>query len=75
MWSRDQSLVTLALVRGKISQPQFYKDLTRKTLTFYTSVAKTVEIKSQKIFEDNSKICRSYTEKMVGGPFCSTHPE
>ena len=34
MWSRDQSLVTLAFVYEKLSQPQFYKDLTRKTDLF-----------------------------------------
>ena len=34
MWSRDQSLVTLAFVSEKLLQPQFYKDLTRKTAFF-----------------------------------------
>ena len=34
MWSCDQSLVTLAFVYEKLSQPQFYKDLTRKTAFF-----------------------------------------
>ena len=34
MWSCDQSLVTLAFVQEKLSQPQFYKDLTRKTAFF-----------------------------------------
>ena len=29
-----QSFVTLALLWGKLSQPQFYKDLTRKTTFF-----------------------------------------
>ena len=29
--SCDQSLVTLAFLREKLSQPQFYKDFTRKT--------------------------------------------
>ena len=31
MCSCDQSLVTLAFLWEKLSQPQFYKDLTRKT--------------------------------------------
>ena len=31
MWSCDQSLVTLAFLWEKLSIPQFYKDLTRKT--------------------------------------------
>ena len=30
MWSCDQSLVTVAFLREKLSQPQFYKVLTRK---------------------------------------------
>ena len=30
MFSCDQSLVTLAFLCEKLSQPQFYKDLTRK---------------------------------------------
>ena len=34
MWSCDQSLVTLAFLWEKLSQPQFYKDLTRKTTFF-----------------------------------------
>ena len=34
MCSCDQSLVTLALLWKKLSQPQFYKDLTRKTAFF-----------------------------------------
>ena len=31
VWSCDQSLVTLAFVWEKLSEPQFYKDLIRKT--------------------------------------------
>ena len=34
MCSCDQSLVTAAFLREKLSQPQFYKDLTRKTTIF-----------------------------------------
>ena len=34
MRSCDQSLVTLAFIWEKLSQPQFYKDLTRKTAFF-----------------------------------------
>ena len=34
MWSCDQSLVTLAILWEKISQLQFWKDLTRKTKFF-----------------------------------------
>ena len=34
MWSFDQSLVTLEFVQEKLSQPQFYKNLTRKTSFF-----------------------------------------
>ena len=34
MCSCDQILVTLAFLREKLSQPQFYKDLTRKTTFF-----------------------------------------
>ena len=34
MWSSDQSLVTLTLLREKLLKPQFYKDLTRKTPFF-----------------------------------------
>ena len=34
MLSCDQSLVTLAFLWEKLSQPQFYKDLTRKTAFF-----------------------------------------
>ena len=34
MSSRDQSFVTLAFVKEKLSQLQFYKDLTRKTTFF-----------------------------------------
>ena len=34
MSSYDQSLVTLAFLWEKLSQPQFYKDLTRKTTFF-----------------------------------------
>ena len=30
----DQSLVTVAFLLEKLSQPQFYKDLTRKTAFF-----------------------------------------
>ena len=33
-WSCDQSLVTLAFLSQKLSQPQFYKDLTRE-ITFF----------------------------------------
>ena len=70
MCSCDQSLVTLPFLREKLSQPQFYKDLPRKTTFFerwswfkfnnlglalganlkvYTSVAKRVKTKSQKV--------------------------
>ena len=34
MCSCDQSLVTLAFLWEKLPQPQFYKDLTRKTASF-----------------------------------------
>ena len=34
MWSCDQSLVTVAFLWEKLSQPQFYKDLTRKIAFF-----------------------------------------
>ena len=34
MWSCKQSLVTLAFLWEKFSQPQFYKDLTTETLFF-----------------------------------------
>ena len=34
MFSCDQSLVTVAFLREKLSQPRFYKDLTRKTAFF-----------------------------------------
>ena len=34
MCSCDQSLVTVALLWEKLSQPQFYKDLTRNTAFF-----------------------------------------
>ena len=34
MWSCDESLLTLAFLWEKLSQPEFYKDLTRET-TFY----------------------------------------
>ena len=34
MCSCDQSLVTVAFLWQKLSQPQFYKDLTRKTAFF-----------------------------------------
>ena len=34
MCSCDQSLVTAALLWKKLSQPQFYKDLTRKNIFF-----------------------------------------
>ena len=34
MCLRDQNLVTLAFLWKKLSQPQFYKDLTRKTAFF-----------------------------------------
>ena len=32
IWSYDQSLLTLSFLREKVSWPQFYKDLTRKTI-------------------------------------------
>ena len=31
MWSCDQSLVTPAFLQEKLSQPQYYKDLARRT--------------------------------------------
>ena len=34
MWSCDQSLVTLAVLSEKLSQPKFCKDLKRKLLFF-----------------------------------------
>ena len=34
MWSCDQSMVTLAFLREKLSQIQFYQDLTRKIKFF-----------------------------------------
>ena len=34
MWSCDQSLVTIAFLWEKLSQPHFYEDLTRKTIDF-----------------------------------------
>ena len=34
MWSCDQNWLTLAILGEKLSQPQFYKDLTRKTTYF-----------------------------------------
>ena len=36
MWSCDESLVTLTFLGEKLSQPQFYEDLTRKTTFFET---------------------------------------
>ena len=32
MWPCDRDLVTRAFLREKLSQPQFFKDLTRKQL-------------------------------------------
>ena len=37
MWSCDQNLVTVAFLREKLSQPHFYKDLTRKIAFFQGS--------------------------------------
>ena len=34
MWSCDQNLVTVAFLREKLLEPQFYKDFTRKTTFF-----------------------------------------
>ena len=34
MWSCEKSLVTLVFLREKLSQTQFFKDLTRKTTFF-----------------------------------------
>ena len=43
MCSCDQSLVTLAFLWEKLSQPQFYKDLTRKTAFFWRVVLVQVQ--------------------------------
>ena len=34
IWSCDQSLATLVFVKQKLSEPHFYKDLTKKTTFF-----------------------------------------
>ena len=75
MWSCDQGLVTIAFLWEKLSQHQFYKDLTRKK-TFFKGCSwkkgsletlhqfgKRVKAKSQKVLGANSYVCRNYRGK------------
>ena len=86
MGSCEQSLVSLALPWEHLSQPQIYKDLTRKPL-FFTGATGTsydlqilhqwgkyVKTKSQKVFGTSCHVCRSYRGKLVGWPFSTFSP-
>ena len=82
MWSCDQSMVNLSI---SVTEVKFNEDLTRKTtswfklnnlglvlgtnLKFYTSVAKRVQTKSQKLLGANYHVCRSYRGKTGRGAF------
>ena len=86
MCSCDQSLVTVAFLWEKLSQRQFYKDLTRKgyswfkfnnlelalgsNLKFYTSMAKGLKVKVRKIWGLIPLFVENTGEKLVGGPLC-----
>ena len=63
MWSCDQSFVTVAFLSEKLSEPQFYKDLTRR-----------VKIKSQKVLGAISYVCRSYRRKTGRGSLFAPRP-
>ena len=85
MWSWNQSLVTAAFISEKLSEPQFYKDLTRKTtflrggllglalgmpFKFYTSVAKRFKLKVRKFWELILTFAEVTGENLVGVPLC-----
>ena len=75
MYSRDQSLVTAAFLWEKLSQLQFYKDLTRKPLFLRSGLdilhqcGKKVKKKVRTFWGDNSYVCRSYRRKTGTGGF------
>ena len=70
MWSCRQSLVTLAFLWKKLSELQFYKDLTRRNSFLRNSLdlsEKRVKTKSLKVLRANSYVCRSYRRKTGRG--------
>ena len=84
MCSCDQSLVTLAFLWEKLSQPQFYKDFFEgwswfkfsnlglalgTTLKLYTSVTKGLKLKFRKFLGLISTFIEVTVKKLVGGPF------
>ena len=78
MCSCDQSLVTLALLWKKLSQPQFYKDLTRKTAFFegwswfkFNNLGR-LKLKVRKFLGLFPTFVEVTEEKLMGGgAFCS----
>ena len=72
MCSCDQSLETVAFVGQNLSQPQFYKDLTRKIDFFEGSVVKVLKIKAR-MFWGLTPTFAEVTEKdWYEGSFCPT---
>ena len=87
MCSCDQSLLILAFLWEKLSQPQFYKDFfeewswfkfrlalgtgTRYNLETLYQWDKRVKTKSQKVFGPNFYVYRSYSEETGRGVFCT----
>ena len=86
MWSYDQSLlITLTFLWERLSQHQFYKNLTRKTaffvgwswfkfknlgnLKFYTSAAKGLKLKVRKFWWLIPTFVDVTGKKLVGGVF------
>ena len=84
MWSHDQSLIYLAFKANFLREPFWFRlnNLGLALgidLTFYTSLAKSVETKSQIVLGANSNVCRSCRGKTStggggGGGFLPPNP-
>ena len=76
MCSCNQSLVTVAFLWEKLSQPQNQKfgTSTRNKLEILHQCGKGVKVKSQKVLGTNSNVCRSYKGKTGRWTFLPTPP-
>ena len=70
MWAYDESLVTLKVIRKKLSKSQFYKDLTRKNIFFEgCSWLKFINLELVLI------IALKFDTVLTKGSFSSIHPQ
>ena len=86
MWLCDQSLITLAFSWEKLSKPQFYKDLTRKTAFFEEwswfkfnnlglTLGTNLKLKVRKFWGLVTTFVEVTGEKLMWGLFATPHSE